>query len=218
MPIKQQKIDLKQVKLNTANPRAIKEHKLRLLMERMIVFPKMLNLRPVVVDKSMTILGGNMRVRALQLVAQKSIEEIRALASKTKNFQRLAAPEQEKLIQGWQVWLDKPTVEVAFADDLTDEEKQEFIIADNASFGEWDYDMLANEWEADDLASWGVDVWQQDEINIDDFFEQHTGETEEKEEVTKFTVTIPTEQVDNIDEVRDLIRSALTDFPSARIN
>lgn len=42
---------------------------------------------------------------------------------------------------------------------MTDSEKQEFIIADNASFGEWDYDALANNWDADDLNSWGVDVW-----------------------------------------------------------
>ncbi len=42
---------------------------------------------------------------------------------------------------------------------MTDAEKQEFIIADNASFGEWDYDALANNWDADDLNSWGVDVW-----------------------------------------------------------
>jgi hypothetical protein len=41
---------------------------------------------------------------------------------------------------------------------LTEEEKKRFIITDNAGFGEWDYDMLANIWNADDLVQWGLDV------------------------------------------------------------
>ena len=44
------------------------------------------------------------------------------------------------------------------AADLTDEEKQRFIIADNVGFGEWDWEALANEWDAGDLADWGLDV------------------------------------------------------------
>ena len=53
-------------------------------------------------------------------------------------------------------------MEIVKASELSEAEKKEFIIADNASFGEWDYDKLANEWEAEDLNSWGVDVWQPD--------------------------------------------------------
>lgn len=44
------------------------------------------------------------------------------------------------------------------ASDLTDEEKKRFIISDNSSFGEWDYDLLANEWGDLPLAEWGVDI------------------------------------------------------------
>jgi len=44
------------------------------------------------------------------------------------------------------------------AADLTDEEKQRFIIADNVGFGEWDWEALANEWDAGDLSDWGLDV------------------------------------------------------------
>lgn len=157
--MKTEKVLLSQVKVNEANPRTIKEHKLRLLMERLIVFPKMITLRPVVVDNTMVALGGNMRIKALTEIAVLSLDEIAAIAAKTKNFQRLTKTEQENLLQHWQLWLDKPTVEIARASELTDAEKQEFIIADNASFGEWDYDALANNWDASDLNSWGVDVW-----------------------------------------------------------
>lgn len=41
---------------------------------------------------------------------------------------------------------------------LTEEQKDEFIIKDNVSNGEWDMDILANEWDADQLSEWGVEV------------------------------------------------------------
>ena len=42
--------------------------------------------------------------------------------------------------------------------DLTEEREKEIIIRDNVSNGMWDWDMLANEWDADELADWGIDV------------------------------------------------------------
>jgi ParB-like chromosome segregation protein Spo0J len=44
------------------------------------------------------------------------------------------------------------------ANDLTDEQKDEFIVKDNVGFGEWDWDMLANEWDTDKLEDWGLDL------------------------------------------------------------
>jgi len=43
---------------------------------------------------------------------------------------------------------------------------KEFIIKDNLAFGEWDWDMLANEWDAEELGAWGLNVWQP-EVEID---------------------------------------------------
>ena len=53
---------------------------------------------------------------------------------------------------------DVPTIQ---ASELTEEQKREFIIKDNVGFGEWDRDMLANEWDSVQLEDWGLDVWQQ---------------------------------------------------------
>lgn len=47
---------------------------------------------------------------------------------------------------------------VDVAEGWTDEQKKEFIIKDNVGFGEWDWDILANEWSADDLESWGMEL------------------------------------------------------------
>tara|TARA_R110000868_G_scaffold265626_2_gene524527 strand:+ start:320 stop:919 length:600 start_codon:yes stop_codon:yes gene_type:complete len=53
-------------------------------------------------------------------------------------------------------------VEIIKASDLTEEQKAEFIIKDNIGFGEWDWDILANEWDSGLLDDWGMDVWQLD--------------------------------------------------------
>ena len=44
------------------------------------------------------------------------------------------------------------------AKDLTQKQQEEFIIKDNSSFGEWDWDILANEWEVKELSDWGLDL------------------------------------------------------------
>jgi len=49
-------------------------------------------------------------------------------------------------------------VSIVRANDLTSEQKDEFIVKDNVGFGEWDWDTLANEWDADKLDEWGLEV------------------------------------------------------------
>jgi len=54
--------------------------------------------------------------------------------------------------------LKMKTVPVVLADDWTEEQRREFIIKDNVPFGEHDWSALANEWDADDLEDWGLDL------------------------------------------------------------
>ena len=49
-------------------------------------------------------------------------------------------------------------VPIILADEWTEEQRREFIIKDNVGFGEWDWDQLANEWDAGQLSDWGLDV------------------------------------------------------------
>tara|TARA_R110002020_G_scaffold424388_2_gene633582 strand:- start:14656 stop:15903 length:1248 start_codon:yes stop_codon:yes gene_type:complete len=56
-----------------------------------------------------------------------------------------------------EVWIE-------VAEGLTEEKKREFIVKDNVGFGEWEWDILANEWDSVQLTEWGLDVWE----NIDD--------------------------------------------------
>jgi hypothetical protein len=56
------------------------------------------------------------------------------------------------------------------ADNLTEEQKHEFIVKDNVGFGEWDWDSLANEWDVEKLEEWGLDlpVFKNDETELKD--------------------------------------------------
>ena len=50
--------------------------------------------------------------------------------------------------------------------DLNEADEKELNIRLNANTGGWDWDTLANDWEADQLSDWGLDVWKQ-ETNVD---------------------------------------------------
>jgi site-specific DNA-methyltransferase (adenine-specific) len=49
-------------------------------------------------------------------------------------------------------------IPIIVADEWTEEQKNEFLIKDNVGFGEWDWDQLANEWDAEKLDDWGLDL------------------------------------------------------------
>jgi hypothetical protein len=124
--VKIETVKITEIKKNPDNPRLIKDNKFEKLVQSIKDFPEMLNLRPIVVNNEMTVLGGNMRLAACKEAGLKNVPIIKA-------------------------------------DDLTEEQQKEFIIKDNVSFGEWDWDMLANEWEGTELGDWGLDVWQPEE-------------------------------------------------------
>ena len=53
-----------QIKPNPNNPRIIKDHKFKQLVQSIQAFPQMLELRPIVIDENNMVLGGNMRLKA----------------------------------------------------------------------------------------------------------------------------------------------------------
>ena len=156
-------IKLSKVRVNDKNPRTITEDKLRRLVESILVFPKMLTIRPIVIDDKGVALGGNMRTRALKEIKKLGREGLQPRLQQIRQFNNKPVEEQNEIIQHWEAWFRDETVPVIYADTLTEEEKREFIIKDNSSFGAWDWDVLANEWEPEQLDDWGVDVWQIDE-------------------------------------------------------
>jgi DNA modification methylase len=116
-----EEINIKLVIPHPNNPRLIKDDKFKKLVQSIKDFPEMLQLRPIVVDDNMIVLGGNMRLRACIEAGLNRVPIIKASA-------------------------------------LTPEQQKRFIITDNVGFGEWDWDMLANEWDQDELIDWGLDL------------------------------------------------------------
>jgi hypothetical protein len=145
-----QKVKISEVKMNPNNPRLIKDDKFAKLVKSIKEFPKMLEIRPIVVNADMIVLGGNMRLKACKEAGLKEVP-------------------------------------IIFANDLTEDEQKQFIIKDNVGFGEWDWDMLANDWEPELLEDWGLSIpsiYDGSDINLDDFFEEDNSQKEQKNKIT----------------------------------
>ena len=157
--MKTEQLKLGQIALNERNPRTITDGKMQKLINSILVFPKMLSMRPVVIDETNVALGGNMRLKALQAISQMSDKDIAARLATLKDYNERTNGEQVTLLAYWTEWLSEPKVEVVQAATLTEREKKEFIIKDNVSFGQWDWTMLDKDWDTADLGDWGMDVW-----------------------------------------------------------
>lgn len=153
---KKKVLPLNKIKANQENPRTISESKLKKLINSLLVFPKMLLLRPITVDENHFVLGGNMRQTALGRIAQMTLEELQAHIEALPEFNELPDGGHE-VLGFWEKFLQRPQIEVQIAEGLSDEEKKQFIIKDNVSFGDWDYDELEN-WDSVRLESWGLDM------------------------------------------------------------
>lgn len=149
-------IKLTQVSQNEKNPRKITEGNLNKLINSILVFPKMLELRPIVIDDTMIPLGGNMRIKALNQIAAMNIDEISQRLEGIYDFKKKAKDKRQKIVKYWKGWLKEQTIQVTRAKHLTEEEKQQFIIKDNVSFGEWNFEALKN-WDNEALNDWGFD-------------------------------------------------------------
>lgn len=157
--------ELSNVHVNKKNPRTISADKFKKLINSLLSLPKMLEIRPIAVDGKGVALGGNMRFRALSEIAKMTEDDLRTRLDTIRDVKKKTAAERKALLDYWVKWVAKPVVPVVDASTLTTAEQKEFIIKDNGDFGQWDYDALANEWNADDLNDWGVDVWQNKEVD-----------------------------------------------------
>jgi hypothetical protein len=144
-----QKVKIQEVKLNPNNPRIIKDDKFKKLVKSIQELPQMLEIRPIVVNADMVVLGGNMRLKACKEAGLKEVP-------------------------------------IIIADNLTEEQQREFLIKDNVSGGEWDFEMLTNEWDVDELTEWGLDVpnWSKG-LDVNNMTEDDIDLTEEFDPIGK---------------------------------
>jgi hypothetical protein len=153
-------VKVSEVKLNPNNPRLIKDDKFKKLVQSIKDFPEMLDIRPIVVNADMVVLGGNMRLKACKEAGLKEVP-------------------------------------IIMADNLTEEQQREFLIKDNVSGGEWDWDMLANDWDVQQITDWGVDVGGFD-VKADEFGDGFSLPDGDKAPFQQMTFTLADEQAEQI--------------------
>ena len=161
------KVKITEVISNPNNPRLIKDDKFKKLVKSIQEFPDMLNVRPIVVNTDMVVLGGNMRLKAIK---EAGIKEI--------------------------------NIEIV---DWSEDKQKEFIIKDNASFGEWDWSDLANNWDSEELTDWGVDIIGFS--NVQDLGEDFSLPNGDKSPFQQMTFTLADEQAEQIKNAIEEIKS-----------
>jgi hypothetical protein len=146
---------INKIKSNPNNPRVIKDDKFKKLVQSLKDLPEMAQVRPIVVNQDMIVLGGNMRLKAMKEAG----------------------------------WKEAPVAVV----DWDEDKQRQFIIKDNVGFGEWDWDMLANEWDAESLGEWGLDVGGFD-VNAADMTDEFSLPDGDKAPFQQMTFTLADEQ------------------------
>lgn len=101
--------------------------------------------------------------------------------------------------------------------DLSIEKLKEIVIKDNGSFGDWDMDMLANEWDDLNLEDWGVPAWKMGNVDmsaVDALFEE-AGPSKEKD--ITLTITIPKLYEDNVEDIESAVKVTLEEWVGCTI-
>ena len=119
---------ISKLKPNPNNPRLIKDDKFKKLVESIRTFPEMMEKRPIV---CVTDVDGKLYPLGGNM-RLKALQELK----------------YKEIPDSW----------VLMADEWTEEQRREFIIKDNIGFGEWNWEELANGWDAEKLEEWGLDV------------------------------------------------------------
>ena len=102
---------------------------------------------------------------------------------------------------------------------LTEAKEKEIVIRDNVQNGKWDWDILSSEaWgSVDDLQDWGVDcsfLQHEESADLDDFFEEVEAGDAQKVKNVEIKICIPQEEADIKDNVLEIVKEALKEYPN----
>jgi hypothetical protein len=145
-------LEINKIKSNSKNPRLIKNKKFKILVNSIQRNPTFMKLRPIIIDEDFKIIGGNMRHKVcLHLRKRRVWTDM--FTKEMANENNIEAEKNGNPIKSYQEYCD------------------EIMIKDNSHNGDWDYDILGNEWDSALLKEYGVDVWQ-DPKEIEEIIEK----------------------------------------------
>lgn len=178
------------------NPRYLKGEEHDKLKKSLKDSPELLQYKPLMVyaieGGKFVVICGNMRLRICQELHNEGVEGFDALPCFVLNK-------------------DVPIAKI-----------KEYAIKDNVQAGNWDWDELANgDWEVDDLQDWGVDCSflcndSEDNADIDALFED-AQKTEDKPKEIKLSVHIPEELEEKLEEIKEVIKVAVSEYEGVEL-
>jgi len=189
------------------NPRGIRDERFARLVKSIIDHPEMLTMRECLVVEyadAYVAIAGNMRLRAT----------IEAAAMPGDEFALIV--EQKQSLENFNEWLaaiselrsSKTIPCKIIPPSATIDQIKAYIIKDNVAFGNDDYDLLANEWDQDDLADWGM--------ALPVFDDDDEPDEKEKKSVVRLVVEFEGDLAD-YDEIKRRVSDIVEEFPSAKL-
>lgn len=150
------KKDVKELTINPINPRKIVIGQKRRLQQSIMLFPKMLTYRDIIVNKDNVVLAGNQRTTILKEILTSTPMDWMVILQENEKWQELTEKQRDAVIEYWKAWVENPLIEVTVAD-LSEDEEKELIIKDNNEFGEFDYGKLQQIYDEINLVNFGFD-------------------------------------------------------------
>lgn len=150
------KKDIKELSINPINPRRIILGQKRRLQQSIMLFPKMLTYRDIIVNKENVVLAGNQRTTILKEILTSTPMDWMVILQENEKWQEMTEKQRDAVIEYWKAWVENPIVDVTVAD-LSEEEEKELIIKDNNEFGEFNYEKLQQIYDEINLVNFGFD-------------------------------------------------------------
>lgn len=151
------KMPVKDLVINPINPRKISTPNKHRLQQSIMLFPKMLYYRDIIVNNDNVILAGNQRVTTLLEILNTSPVDWMLVLQENEKWLSSTEAVKDQVIDYWKKWVENPVVDVTIASDLNEDEEKELIIKDNNEFGEFDYNKLPQLFDEINLINFGFD-------------------------------------------------------------
>lgn len=150
------KKNISELVINPINPRKIRIEQKRRLQQSIMLFPKMLGIRDIIINKDNVVLAGNQRTSILKEIVNTTPLDWMVVLQDNEKWSEISELEKERILDEWKAWTENPEVSVTVAE-LSEEEEKELIIKDNQEYGEFDYNTLLHLYDDVNLINFGMD-------------------------------------------------------------
>jgi len=156
----EKKIDIRSLVINPDNPRVMSEFMEGKLIESILVFPKMLDLRPLLINQDHVVIGGNQRLTVLLKILEMPETDIEDYMFNQKKYRLGEKAMQQALMEYWRAWKASPEVSVRVLDDIAADQQKEILVKDNLHYGEDDVNILKQFFDRESIGDYtGTMAW-----------------------------------------------------------